>query len=427
MSPPQRLGLDWIAHVEACYDLAASQPEWLSRLAATAAPLVPRSGFAVIAFDFAATPTTFRLGDIGVHGPPELAEDVRRANGAVSEAEADLLYRGGMPGGTLSTTLFLRHPEARQPFLDQSGGRVRDVMGWAGHTCLGSGVMLNTPCGEETVLTPAEARRWSRLTAHMASGLRLRQRLAGTDPRDAPAEAVFDGGGRLFDASGPARAEGVRERLRAAVRAVDRARTAAGREEADVALAAWQGLLEGRWSLVDRFDSDGRRFVVALRNDPEHPDPRGLSQRERQVAELVGLGQATKQIAYALGTTPSSVENSAARAIRKLGLANRAELAGFFSAAGVRAKLAEVAVEGERLLVGAWPLADEARLAVLSEAEREIAALLLQGFANAAIAERRSTSAHTIGAQVSSIYRKLGVRSRGEFGASLQAAPAPAE
>ncbi len=35
--------------------------------------------------------------------------------------------------------------------------------------------------------------------------------------------------------------------------------------------------------MVDRFDSDGRRFIVAIKNDPAHSDPRGLTPRERQI------------------------------------------------------------------------------------------------------------------------------------------------
>ena len=46
-------------------------------------------------------------------------------------------------------------------------------------------------------------------------------------------------------------------------------------------------LLEGRWSLVDRFDSDGRRFIVAYRNPPGVLNPRRLTAREREVAARI--------------------------------------------------------------------------------------------------------------------------------------------
>ena len=59
--------------------------------------------------------------------------------------------------------------------------------------------------------------------------------------------------------------------------------------------------------MIDRFDSDGRRFVVAVKNDPDHPDPRGLAARERQIAEYVGLGCASKEIAYTLGLSEAAI------------------------------------------------------------------------------------------------------------------------
>jgi DNA-binding NarL/FixJ family response regulator len=51
----------------------------------------------------------------------------------------------------------------------------------------------------------------------------------------------------------------------------------------------------------------------------------------------------------------------------------------------------------------------------LTEAERQVATLLIQGLSNADIAESRRTSSRTVANQVESIYRKTGVRSRAEF------------
>jgi DNA-binding NarL/FixJ family response regulator len=139
------------------------------------------------------------------------------------------------------------------------------------------------------------------------------------------------------------------------------------------------------------------------------------------MAEFVGLGQSTKQIAYALGLAASTVGVCANSAARKLGLRSRAELAAFFSPAGPRARLAEVAIAGDRLLVGTYPLVDLRTLAPLSDAEREIAALLIAGSTNADVAARRGTSVRTVANQVSAILRKLGVGSRSEMAARVQA------
>jgi DNA-binding NarL/FixJ family response regulator len=53
----------------------------------------------------------------------------------------------------------------------------------------------------------------------------------------------------------------------------------------------------------------------------------------------------------------------------------------------------------------------------LTKAEREVARLVVVGLSNEAIAQRRKVSLRTIANQVSSIYRKLAVRSRRELSA----------
>jgi DNA-binding NarL/FixJ family response regulator len=235
----------------------------------------------------------------------------------------------------------------------------------------------------------------------------------------APIEAIFDGGGKLHDARDGATSKTAREVLRSAVRHIDRARSAAGRQDSDAALEAWEALVRGRWSLVDRFDSDQRRFVVAIRNDPKFSDPRGLSQRERQVAEFIGLGRSAKEIAYLLGAPAASVENSTRRVQAKLGLGSRIELAAFFSPRGIRARLAEVGLADEALLIGSTPPLDETKLAGLTHAERAVLASLIAGSTNHDIAVRRTTSPRTVANQIQGIFRKFGARSRGELMARL--------
>ncbi|MCK6545615.1 helix-turn-helix transcriptional regulator [Myxococcota bacterium] len=51
----------------------------------------------------------------------------------------------------------------------------------------------------------------------------------------------------------------------------------------------------------------------------------------------------------------------------------------------------------------------------LSESERAVLALLLEGCSNREIAARRGTSVRTVANQVASIYRKVGVNSRREL------------
>jgi DNA-binding NarL/FixJ family response regulator len=340
-------------------------------------------------------------------------------NGRAPPEFLNLVYKGGASLRSFSQDLFPMFPGMQAETLRASGGKIHDVIGVAGHTGTGYVVTLSSLCPTPTVPTAREIRRWPRAAAHLAAGFRLR--LAFAHALESPhVEAVLDPGGGEHDAKPAAQSRRIRGLLRRAVQRIERARTRAGRLDVSESLAAWQALVEGRWSLVDYFDSDGKRFVLALKNDPEHPDPRGLTHQQRQSAEFLGLGQSTKAIAYTLGISDAAVSKHLTAARLKLGLRSRAELAGFFAPSGPRARLAEVAVRGEQLLVGAYPLCNERAVARLTPVEREIAALLLSGATNQHVADQRGTSVRTIANQVQALFRKLGVQSRVQLSTQLQ-------
>ena len=156
----------------------------------------------------------------------------------------------------------------------------------------------------------------------------------------------------------------------------------------------WEALVQGRWSLVDHFDSDGSRFVVAVENAPQVKDPRGLTSLEMTVAEELGRGKTAKEIGYVLGISIAAVNNALSQVRSKLGLRSRAEVAAFFALGGARAHLNRLTLGDARLLVGRYGKFDFSALSDLTEAEREIALLLMQGATNTAIAKRRNTSPH---------------------------------
>jgi DNA-binding NarL/FixJ family response regulator len=241
------------------------------------------------------------------------------------------------------------------------------------------GIAFGVWLKEQRCPTPLERKRWPCISAHLGAGLRLRAatRCLHLDAEDV--EAVLDSGGKVLDARAQATSTSARELLREAVRRIERARTAQGRSDPDAAMESWEGLVDGRWSLVDRFDTDGKRFIIAVKNDPAHPDPRGLTPREREVS------------------------------------------AAFFAPAGLRAKLAELTISGEKLLFGAYPLVNRRQLEKLTDAEREVVAHLVAGSTNGDIARRRGTSENTVANQVYAIFLKLGVHSRAELAARLQA------
>jgi hypothetical protein len=172
-------------------------------------------------------------------------------------------------------------------------------------------------------LWPREAHKWRCIAAHVATAFRVRRQFAGgvpaaVEPTARSAEAVLDPGGRLLHAEAPAQSDLARETLRRAVQSLDHARSSLRRRDPEQAISIWTALVAGRWSLIDRFESDGRRFVVAHRNDPCAPDMRGLTLRERQVLAYANLGLPNKVIAYEFGLSLSTVSTHLARARTKL-------------------------------------------------------------------------------------------------------------
>lgn len=133
--------------------------------------------------------------------------------------------------------------------------------------------------------------------------------------------------GRLLHAERDAREQDSREALREAALRIEKARLhTTAQADHNAALELWTALVEGRWSLVERFESDGRRILVAIRNDPTTQASRALSEKERKVTALLGIGHPQKVIAYELGMSEPSVSQLATRAMQKLGVNTRAEL-----------------------------------------------------------------------------------------------------
>jgi DNA-binding CsgD family transcriptional regulator len=162
---------------------------------------------------------------------------------------------------------------------------------------------------------------WRRIAAHLSAGLRLQRTLAALPAAASQldsAEAVLSPAGRIEHAVGEATLADSREALQDAL-----VRIAAARDMRDDqpfrAADLWTGLCAGRWSLVEHFEKDGRRYFLAHRNDPRLAATRALSERERQVFTYAAMGRSNKLIAYSLGLAVSTVAAHLERARRKLG------------------------------------------------------------------------------------------------------------
>ena len=298
------------------------------------------------------------------------------------------------------------------PVVAKAGGY--DIFGLPGVDLDGHGVALSGVIGRDRP-SALEMHRWSCVAAHVACAYRLRRALVRTPAIEAAA-AVFSADGKLEHASHDDALD-ARERLRHAVRQADRARRPSIGEEASLDL--WQGLVEGRWSIVDHFVGGSRRYYVVIRNPPQARSIRGLTRAERTALGYVIGGTSNKVAAYALGKSESAYSRTAHRAMRKLGVRTRAaliELAGRLGSGGDASADVDVhALEMSGMKLPVVSLPQIPCPDTFTTAEREVARLVAAGTSNAEIASERATSERTVANQLASMYRKCGVSTREEL------------
>ena len=175
-------------------------------------------------------------------------------------------------------------------------------------------------------------------------------------------------------------------------------------------------------------EHDGKRLLLACRNEPRTAPLRGLTSREQSVMEYAALGHQFKYIAHELGLSLGAVSIIVDRVLRKLGLESRAD---FDSAIWRRRhegvvirippglEIEIVEIDGETLLVLHCEAAESCGAQpILSSAEAEVLRALASGLTNAQIARARGTSPRTVANQVQSLLRKFGMQSRHQLGAN---------
>ncbi len=314
--------------VEAAYDVDLDEAGWLEALTRRSAPALD-DGFGIFAFTYdASTPEQMSIG--------HFAQSAEHKHFDATSALAGILSAGGgkyvqetfrslQVEGTRSTPGFVGSDAERG--FDALG--IGDLLVVNGVDPSGIGLCIGAVTRARVLLTGLERERFSRVATHLANGHRLRRRLARLERSSTPwgAEAVLTPAGRMEHAG----EEGLslahtRERLREATLAVDRARGKLRRIDADRALGEWLGLVDGRWSLVDTFDRDGKRYVLVRGNEPQVSGLSLLTERERAVVGYAAMGHSNKQIAYDLGIAHATVRVLLSRAAKRLGARTRAAL-----------------------------------------------------------------------------------------------------
>src|ERR1700690_187134 len=323
---PSRRAADPILVVEAAYRLGGDEGAWLGDIRRATIGLAPsmqvRASLSLVYR--APSPTSFsveRVDADGLDGPA--------AVGALCEdAGKDPRY---VQDSFLSRTCDF---VSNVPRTEQQEGwkavrsalRIVDGFVVNGLDAGGLGVASILLIGKRPPMARALQETASREAAHVVAGPRIRRRLASAEARRADADAVLSPSGPVAHAVGSARFTESRESLRRATRALDKARGRMRRADSDRAVSDWKVLVENRWSLLDHFERDGKRYVLACRNAPSAPADALLTPCERQVVLLAARGHSNKLIGYELGITASTVGVLLGRAAARLGVKSRRAL-----------------------------------------------------------------------------------------------------
>jgi DNA-binding CsgD family transcriptional regulator len=326
--------LDPIATVEACYRPGTDEDAWLRGVLESLRPIDFGMGLFAEAYD-PSEQSGYALERRATLGPvPEgVMEDLQLMRRTVPPELVRRIFSPAPPVKYAVVSAKRIGREAlglTEQFFRRWG--TRDSLAMFAVDADGRSLMVGSSIPTAGRLPPARVvRQLERVAAHLVSGFRLRRALGGRTAGPEDAEAVLDPGGRVLHATGGARPREVREGLVDALRRSERARGRLRVADPEEALALWNGLIEGTWSLLDHAESDGRRFVLARRNAPGVSDPKALAPRERVVLAFAAMGHQNKYIAYLLGLSPSTVAAQLRSACRKLGFGSRREAIATFA------------------------------------------------------------------------------------------------
>ncbi len=314
---------DFVGMVECAYDLEADEVDW--RVAVATAVGAALADEMVAVWDYE-VPAGFDRVEVRQPvfvnaGPEDLAAVAAATQNATPDSMA-ALFTGPLVGAASET---LGDPVEDDPRItDLAAVGVGDFIVFRAPALDRTGLAVAFLKRNVAVLSPSTRHALECVAVHIAAARRLRRRLRSSAGEPA---AILDPCGRLLHvADEAAKAKRPRDALTEAVAQLSACRGRLRRENPEQALDLWQGLVRGRWSLIERIDTDGKRFLVARRNDEHAPDPRALTIPERRVAGYAALGHANKVVAYELGIAPSTVSRHLGNALRKLGLKSKVEL-----------------------------------------------------------------------------------------------------
>lgn len=317
--------LDLIGAIELAYDRGeADEAKWLAEVTRTIAPAYGVEGpTASYVFDIA--DKNVHLGTTVSHGddnPLNRQQFERSHDVGGSQVAVTSVYECA-PYTLLSRVV---GPKLAKESITGGGMVGEDALGLRANATPTSGVLVMSVL-QTTNHRIKNRELWSRFAAHLGTALRLRRARKEFTADAAPAVLTPDG--KL--AQGTSEIIAQRSAFADAAKAIDRARGKMRRLDPETATALWRTMVQGEWSLVDWYDHDGKRFLLAQENRvPATGANRTLTAREEQVVACAAMGHSNKLIAYDLGLSTGTVAVLLGRAARKLGVNGRVALVRVF-------------------------------------------------------------------------------------------------
>jgi DNA-binding CsgD family transcriptional regulator len=316
--------------LEATYALDQDEGAWLEGVMATSRKVWGRPAFAVAATYDVSDPAHFRPGSVVSDFPPDLMKVHLRGPAMMTREYVERTFRRLLAGVSRK----ISEPEQISMWADivKLGLGISDQLVINGLDPGGLGCMVGLTMTNRRDMRAGELATCKRMALHIAAAYRCRRRLgasAGSNARPdltVGAEAVLDARGRVLDARGPAQDRASQDELKMALARFDAARSRRHGRDPIGGLDAYRALVDTRWTLVDAYERTGTRYVVARENQAAVRGLEALTDRERQVAVYVTLGRSTKEIAYALGISDSTVRVLLSRAGSRLRVRSREQL-----------------------------------------------------------------------------------------------------
>jgi DNA-binding CsgD family transcriptional regulator len=317
------MGRDIVGIIEASYNVESDDHTWLTSVVEAVRPVLDRGlGMLAILYD-ASDPDHFRMKEQMNPGAPTGFEPIPAR---VAEGFDRAFVEANMLSRTCSlmrrATTGALPPEVWEALYRPFG--IEDIFNLNGVDPSGHGCYLGVLLPKVGRLSVSTAARWNRVAAHLAAGQRVRRSLRARPSE--PPEAVLSTDGRVVHAEDAAKSVEARNHLMRSARIQEQARSRLRRTDPNQAVEEWKGLIAARWTLLDHFESDGRRYLLARKNDLTLSGFAALTPRERCAVGYAALGHGNKLIAYEMGISASTVAVLLSRAARRLGAKSRADL-----------------------------------------------------------------------------------------------------